>query len=128
MLSLLALERGEIGHAASLAGADLALRGEIGDPLGLAQSLEVAAEVMSAGHRAESATRIHSAAFALREEIRVPISGCDRAEVEGDLASLRSILGEPAFARAWAEGERLSPDEAVALALRALAELSIEDG
>ena len=104
------------------------MRREIGAPWELAQSLEVTAAVMSAGHRAESATRVYGAAFALRTAIETPISGCDRTEVERDLASLRAALGETAFAHAWAAGERLSPDDAVALALPALAELVSEEG
>jgi tetratricopeptide (TPR) repeat protein len=128
MLGLLALDRGEIGRAASLVGESLAMRREIGAPWELAQSLEVTAAVMSAGHRVENATRVYGAAFALRAAIETPISGCDRTEVERDLASLRAALGEPVFARAWADGQRLSPDAAVALALPALAELAAEEG
>ena len=128
MLSVLALDRGEIGRAASLAQESLAIRREIGDPWGLAQSLEDTAAVMSVRHRAESATRVYGAAFAFRTAIGIPISGCDRTEVERDLASLRAALGETAFAHAWAAGERLSPDDAVALALPALAELASEEG
>jgi hypothetical protein len=41
---------------------------------------------------------------------------------------LRAVLGDMAFAHAWAVGERLSPDDAVALALPALAELAAEEG
>ena len=104
------------------------MRRETGDPWGLAESLEVTAAVMSAAHRAESATRVYGAAFAFRTAIGIPISGCDRTEVERDLASLRAALSEPVFARAWADGQRLSPDEAVDLALPALAELASEEG
>jgi predicted ATPase/transcriptional regulator with XRE-family HTH domain len=128
MLSLLALDRGEIGRAASLAGDALTISWEIGDPWGVPNSLEVTAAVMSAGQRAESATRVYGAAFALRAASGIPISGCDRTEVERDLASLRAVLSEMAFAHAWAVGERLSPDDAVELALPALAELASEEG
>jgi tetratricopeptide (TPR) repeat protein len=128
MLGLLALDRGEIDRAASLVQESLAMRREIGAPWELAQSLEDTAAVMSVRHRAESATRVYGAAFAFRTAIGIPISGCDRTEVERDLASLRAALGEPVFARAWADGQRLSPDDAVALALPALAELASEEG
>jgi predicted ATPase len=128
MLSLLALDRGEIGRAASLAGDALTIEWEIGAPGNLADSLEVTAAVMSAGQSAESATRVYGAAFALRTAIGIPISGCARTEVEGDLASLCAVLGEMAFAHAWAVGARLSPDDAVDLALPALAELASEEG
>lgn len=128
MLSVLALDHGEIGQAASLAGDALTISWEIGDPWGLAESLEDTAAVMSVRHRPESATRVYAAAFAFRTAIGIPISGCYRTEVERELASLRAALGEPVFARAWAAGERISPDDAVDLALSALAEFAAEEG
>jgi predicted ATPase len=127
-LSLLALDRGEIGRAASLAREGLGIRWEIGDPWHLAGSLEEVAAVLGAGHRAESAARVWGAASALRTAIESPISGCAQTEFERVLASLRATLGEAAFARALAEGTRLSPDEAVDLALPPLAELASEEG
>ena len=39
---------------------------------------------------------------------------------EETLTSVRTQLGEPAFADAWEQGRRLTGDEAVALALDAL--------
>ncbi len=128
MLSVLALDRGEIVRAALLARERLVINWEIGAPWELAGALEDAAAVMSAGHRAESATRVCGAVFALRTAIESPIMGCDKAEFERGLASLRSVLGESAFARAWAEGERLSPEEAVTLALSVLAEIAADEG
>jgi hypothetical protein len=127
MLSVLALDRGEIVRAASLARDGLAIHWEIGAPWELAGALEGAAAVMSAGHHAETATRVCGATFALRTAIESPIMGCDQAEFERNLASLRSMLGEAVFSRAWAEGERLSPDEAVDLALPVLAEIAAEE-
>ena len=127
-LSLLALDRGEIGRAASLAREVLVIHRQIGDPWHLAGSLEDAAAVLGAGHRAESAARVWGAASALRTAIESPISGCAQTEFERVLASLRATLGEAAFARALAEGARLSPDEAVDLGLRDLAELAAEQG
>jgi hypothetical protein len=71
---------------------------------------------------------VSGAASALRTAIESPISGCDKTEFERMCASLRATLGEAAFARALAEGGRLSPDEAVDLGLRDLAELAAEQG
>jgi hypothetical protein len=127
-LSMLALDRGEIGRAASLAGEGLGIHRKIGAPWELAGSLENAAAVLGAGHRAENATRVWGAAFVLRTAIDSPISGCDQTEFERVLASLHATLGEAAFARALAEGARLSPDEAVALASRDLVEIAAEQG
>jgi predicted ATPase len=127
-LSMLALDRGEIGRAASLAGEGLGIHRKIGAPWELAGSLENAAAVLGAGHRAENATRVCGAASALRTAIESPISGCDQTEFERVLASLHATLGEAAFARALAEGARLSPDEAVALASRDLVEIAAEQG
>ena len=41
----------------------------------------------------------------------------ERAEYEQVLAGLRAALGEPAFAAAWAEGEAMPLEQALAQAL-----------
>ncbi len=41
----------------------------------------------------------------------------DRRQLDQHLGAVRARLGEPAFASAWAEGEALTVDEAVAASL-----------
>ena len=44
----------------------------------------------------------------------------ERAEYEAAVATVRERLDGPTFESAWADGRRLSTDEAVAMALAAL--------
>jgi hypothetical protein len=51
---------------------------------------------------------------------RVPLADnrpADRAELEASLAAARSALGDEAYARIWSEGQRMTYEEAVVLAL-----------
>jgi len=47
-----------------------------------------------------------------------------QAGYQDQIAALRQVLGEEAFAAAWAEGRALPPEEAIASALEAAHALS----
>jgi tetratricopeptide (TPR) repeat protein len=126
LLSRLALARGEITRAATLVRESLAISRELEDPWFLVQAVENAVAVMSAAQRAQEATRIYAAASTLHDAISSPLSGLALTQCERDLASLRSILGAAGFSRAWAEGQRLPLEEAIAAALTATAEIALE--
>ena len=58
--------------------------------------------------------RLFGAAEALREAIRAPRPVIDRADFERHMAAARGALGEEAFTAAWAQGQALTLEEAVA--------------
>jgi len=60
-----------------------------------------------------SAMRLWAAAEALREEIGAPLKDPERARYEPLVAKARDALGEEAFAKAWAEGRRHTPERAL---------------
>ena len=60
--------------------------------------------------RPRSAARLWAAAEALREEIGAPLKDPERARYEPLVAKARDALGEEAFAKAWDEGRRLTPE------------------
>jgi tetratricopeptide (TPR) repeat protein len=58
-----------------------------------------------------------SAADALRTTSGNPMTGAERGEYAVEIADLRAMLDAPAFGLAWAEGQHLTPEHAIELAL-----------
>jgi tetratricopeptide (TPR) repeat protein len=114
----LALARGYWQAAASLYTESLAIRCETGQKRGIAESLEELAAVANGKGQAEQAARIFGAAATLRHQIGAPIPTGERADYERHVAATRAALGEAAFAAAWAEGEAMTLEEALACAFK----------
>jgi hypothetical protein len=108
-------------RAAALFKESLSLRKEMGARRGIAESLEGLASVRVAdggdSQTAARPARLLGAAEALREAIGAPVPLVERAEYERDVATLRSQLGEEAFAATWAEGRAMRTEQAIAYAL-----------
>src|SRR5262249_30260885 len=71
---------------------------------------------MTQGH-AEHAARLLGAADSLRADFDVPLSPINRADYERDVAAARAQMDEAAFAAAWAAGQALPLEQAIAEAL-----------
>ena len=84
----------------------------------VAYPLNAFAAVAAAQNQMERASKLFSAAEALYLPLRFEMSARERAEHDQAIASARAELGEAAFAKAWAEGQAMTLDEAVAYALR----------
>ena len=95
----------------------LALRRELADKRGIAESLEELAGVAGAQGQAERAARLYGAAEALREAIGAPIVPVDRARYERAVAAARTQLDAAAWTRLRAEGRAMPLEEAIAYAL-----------
>jgi tetratricopeptide (TPR) repeat protein len=77
--------------------------------------LEKFAGVAAMRGHGRRAARLLGASEALRERINRPVPPADRLDYyERLLLTVRSLLGEPALALAWAEGRALTPEQAVA--------------
>jgi DNA-binding NarL/FixJ family response regulator len=121
-LGELARRRGDIGQAEDLHHEALAIRRTRRFRPGVAGSLEALASIAADQESYDEAVRLFGAAAALRDAIglvRWPVSEGDWEKV---LARLRAALGDAAFDAAWAEGQALSIDDAVAYASRARGE------
>lgn len=95
----------------------LTLFGDLNDRRGIAESLERLARVAGVQASFERAARLFGAADALRSAIGAHLEPEDRADYDSAVAMVRAQLDERAWAAAWAEGQALSPEQAIAHAL-----------
>ena len=86
----------------------------------IANQLESVAFVALGRDDHVSAARLLAAAEATREAAEAPMLPYERAEYEAAVATVRERLEPPVLEEVWAEGRRLSTDEAVAVALAVL--------
>ena len=89
---------------------------ELADSRLMAWSIEGLAWVCSAEGEAEEAATLLGAADAIREEPPTAYAA-DRARRERCRGAAVTRIGEQAFQKAWANGARMSPGQAVAFAL-----------
>lgn len=88
----------------------------VGDTLGLIRCLEGFALLATAqGHPARAA-RLFAAAERQRETHDLPLPPVDRGDYDA-APSLRALLGHEAFEAAWAQGQAMSMEQAVAYAV-----------
>jgi len=109
-----AMLRGDIQVARSLAEEGLTRALELDHKLTIAVCLERLAGVLLAQGEATWAVRLWGGAAALREAIGAPLPPVERAGYEQAVTAARSLLGEQAFAAAWAEGRAMGPEQALA--------------
>ena len=118
----LARAEGDYERARTLLGESLELFGEVRDPWGSGACLESLALVAVAQRQAQRAAVLFGAAEGLRERAGVPLPPADQPERDRALASLRLSLGREALANGRAEGQALSLEGALTLALCAVTE------
>jgi predicted ATPase/class 3 adenylate cyclase len=92
---------------------------DLGDRVAIMTDLCRFAGALAAVGRAEAAVRLLSSSEALREEIGASVPWITRMNEE-TLTTIRTQLDEAAFAAAWDQGQAVTADEAVALALDSL--------
>ena len=83
---------------------------------GVVDSLEAIAGLAAEQESNVEAARLFAAALSLRNAIGMSRWPAEQSDYDAVLSSIRAALGEAGFGTAWAEGERLSPDEAIAYA------------
>jgi len=117
-LGQLARQQHQPNRAQDLLHDALALRATHKWLPGVVDSLEALAGLAAEQGSYLEATRIFGAALTLRNAIGVSRWPAEQSGYEAILARIRAELGETDFATAWAEGEALSAEEAVAYASR----------
>jgi non-specific serine/threonine protein kinase len=114
-LGIIARVQGNAREALALLRESLAVRRDLQEKPGILECLE---EIALVQHEAlpELAARLLGAAERLRGVIGYPLSAGQAAHF-GALIAVRSALREGTFAPAWAVGQAMSPEQAVAEAL-----------
>jgi non-specific serine/threonine protein kinase len=120
LLHLGRLERkeGNLAQARALFVEQLSLSQKMCAVLWVGNGLEHMAILALSGSRPRRAAVLLGASEALRESTGTSRMGLELEEWEEILAAVREALGEDAFQAAWEEGQALSMDEAVELALK----------
>jgi predicted ATPase len=115
-----ALRRGgEIDEAEALYRETLHGWQHAGNRGAIANQLECLAFVAIAKNDLVHAARLFGAAEAIREVAEAAMNSVERAEYDTAIGQIRDRLDATALDSAWADGRRLTTDEAVALALSA---------
>ena len=85
--------------------------------IGVIFSAEGMAGLSLAQGRLKESVQIFAWTIATRKAINNPLPAGEEEETESALATLRAVLGDAAFNTAWAEGEKMTLEEAIELAL-----------
>ena len=100
-------------------GESLALMRAIGQRLGIAACSEGFAGVAELAGQPARAVRLFGAATAIRDVLGLAPFGDERLDHKRRLATARTQLGESAFDAAWAAGQAMTAELAIAYALDA---------
>ena len=119
-LARVALVQGDLAAARRLYQESLVLLQEAGYEFKefIAAVLEGLGAVVGAQGAPAWAAHLWGAAEALREAIGAPMPPVYRADYERAVAATRTVLGEEAFGRAWAEGRATPLDQGTSNALK----------
>ncbi len=116
-LGEVAIALGDFGAARTRFAESLALYREMGSTRGIGIALSGFAALAGAEWRAERAVRLAGAATALHQAGGGAIELIRHRGAEDWLQEAREALGAPRADLAWAAGQAMTPDEAVAFAL-----------
>ncbi len=111
----LMVRRGDVREAETLAHEGLSLGREAGDQLGVVDALELLARLAAEQDSHREAVRLWAAADSMRNQLGYRLV-IDPALQQAALASAKASLAD--FSAVWAEGAKLSADEANAYAAR----------
>jgi hypothetical protein len=117
-LADLARTRGETAQAGALGREALALDWGRRDHRKCAEDVEILARTAGAAGQGVHAARLLGAAAAVHATVGAPQPPVERVDTEAAVALARAVLGDETWAAAFAAGQALSLEEAVAEALR----------
>jgi hypothetical protein len=112
-----AFVQGDYERALTLQQEALALGRKVTNKPWLARGIEHFALIAAATNAPERAARLFGAAAALREQFNATLPPNDREFNARYIAEATALLGREGFSAAWAEGQMLSADDAIAYAL-----------
>lgn len=113
-LAFIAQHEGDHQEAIRVLRRSLALCQEIGVPTEVAQELMALAGSLGALGEPTRAAHLFGAAYAILQRSGALIDPNDQPEHDRNIAFVRAQLGEESFGSAWAEGRKMTLDQAVA--------------
>ncbi len=116
-LGIVARHEGDYPRAHQLLGESLTVFHQMGEVSGLPYTLERLAGLAAVQGQGARAAALFSAAASLRARRSIEMPPFDQIPYDRDLALARTLLDTAAFERAWAQGEALDLDAAIAYAL-----------
>lgn len=120
-LALAVLDRGDIARARSLLTECLVVDMKVGNTMHLIHCLEGLAAALAAGGQVSEdawrSARLWGAANVMRDRFGTPLTPVEQAFYERYLSGARTQLAAAGFAAAWAEGQAMTLEQAVAYAL-----------
>jgi predicted ATPase/DNA-binding CsgD family transcriptional regulator len=125
ILGRIALTQGLYERATVCYQESLTLRQETGEKEGIATALEGLAAVTGMQGQPVNAVRLYGAASSLRTLLGAPLTPIDRPAYQHIVAALRAQLDEPTFLHAWAVGQAMTLEEAIAEAVQVKAQAHI---
>jgi len=123
-----AMAKGDYEAARSRLAESLHIRQEMRDQWTVAWDLELGATLAAIKEQPERAIRLASAAAAVRAASGTPLPVVEETRLQARLAPAYRALSESAAATAWAEGQAMSLDQAIAYALGAENAASLDRG
>jgi non-specific serine/threonine protein kinase len=116
-LGQLAWRKGDFARATLLCTESLNLNTQVNDPRGIISCLAGFAAIAVAQGEFERAAKLMSAVETQLNSIGIRLLFLDKLEYERNLALLRAKLEEKTLSKFWRRGERMSLEQALALAL-----------
>jgi predicted ATPase/class 3 adenylate cyclase len=117
-LGHVALATGDLDRARNYFTESLLLHRELGNKHGVAECLAGLAGVAGLQQQPVRAARLFAASAALRKAMGGEAWAAEKADYERNLSLARTELDEESWQRAWAEGEAMDVEQAIAYALR----------
>jgi tetratricopeptide (TPR) repeat protein len=115
-LGYVAQHQGDLERAAALFQESLAMFRKLGNQRGIAECLAGLAGLAAEQGQPQGAGQLLGAAEALLRALGGAWWPADRVEYERNLATIRAALNEEVFAAAWAEGQAMTLEQAIAYA------------
>ena len=116
-LGMVALGQGDHVAARALLEESLTIRRELGNKSGIAEFLDAFAQLARLEQQERHAAPLWGAATVLREVLSAPLPPSEREKQEREMAGVREILGEDAFAAGWAQGQAMTMEQAIEYAI-----------
>jgi tetratricopeptide (TPR) repeat protein len=127
-LARLAYDEGDTTRALTLYRESLDIKHELGDRYGVIKCLEGLARVYTKLSHPERAVQLLASADHFREVVGAPLPQRDLADYRAYLGTLRALLGDTDFERAWSRGTSLKLEQVVAYALSEDEILTLREG